>query len=116
MSKADFSYEKFCEYVRNKMSMIYQNDEGQYEIWEDTQPLQEFGLMTEEETLKYIYDNNLFQEMEEIISKNPHYIYDTKLFEQIEKNITKNPPFIHENNENEEESENELEDDWELEP
>ncbi len=86
MSNVGFSYERFCEYVRNKMSTIYQNEEGQYEILEDTQPLQqitpdELGWLTEEETLKYIYDNNLFEEMEKVILTNhiPHSYYDKVL-------------------------------------
>lgn len=116
-----FSYGRFCEYVRNKMSTIYQNEEGQYEIIEDTQSLQqitpdELGWLTEEETLKYIYDNNLFEEMEEIISKNPPYIYNTKLFEQMERDIKNLPPCIHGLNEHEDEANSELEDEWELEP
>lgn len=80
MSKVGFSYEKFCEYVRNKMATIYQNEEGQYEILEDTQPLEQItpndlGWLTEEETLRYIYDNNLFKQLEEVIEKNPSYIF-----------------------------------------
>lgn len=81
-----FSYEKFYEYVRNKMATIYQNEEGQYEILEDTQPLEqitpnELGWLTEEETLKYIYDNNLFEEMEKVILTNhiPHSYYDNSI-------------------------------------
>lgn len=119
MSNIGFSYERFCEYVRNKMSTIYQNEEGQYEILEDTHPLQqitpdELGWLTEEETLKYIYDNNLFEEMEEIISKNPPYIYNTKLFEKMERDIRNLPHCIHRLNEHE--ANNEIEDEWELEP
>lgn len=104
-----FSYERFCEYVRSRLSIIYEGDQGEYLIMEDTDPLQEFGLMTEEETIKHIYDNNLFDQMEEIIRKSPApYIYDSKPFEDMSKDLTKNLPYIHENNEDE--------DDWELEP
>lgn len=68
----NFSYETFCKYVKNKMSFIYQNDEGEYEILQDTEALQEIvfekiGLQTEEKTLRYIYDNSLFDELNEVI-------------------------------------------------
>lgn len=103
-----FSYERFCEYVRNKMSTIYENDQGEYRIYSDTQPLQqitpsELGMLTEEETLRYIYENNLFQQLEEVIKENPVYFHLT---------------FKEYNEEFEDESENYLEDeeDWELEP
>lgn len=100
-----FSYERFCEYVRSRLSIIYEGDQGEYLIMEDTDPLQEFGLMTEEETLKHIYDNNLFEQMEEIIRKSPApYIYDSKVFENISESL-KNL-----------ETDLEEEDDWELEP
>ncbi len=105
----NFSYEKFCEYVRNRMSMIYKDHRGQYEILEDTQPLQEFGLITEEETLRHIYDNNLFGKMEEIIDKNSLYISDSKLFEGISETIKKLSSSELETNLEDEE-------DWELEP
>lgn len=68
----NFSYETFCKYVKNKMSTIYQNDEGQYEMLQDTESLQDIvfekiGLQTEEKALKYIYSNNLFDELKEVI-------------------------------------------------
>lgn len=80
MNKVGFSYEKFCEYVRNKMSMIYENKQGEYQIMEDTQPLQHIipnnvELFTEEGTLRYIYDNKLFEQVEELIRTQPTYIY-----------------------------------------
>lgn len=76
----NFSYKMFCEYVKNKMSTIYENEEGEHTIFEDTEPLiaiipDELGYLSEEETLRYIYDNNLFGEMEEIISRSSHYMY-----------------------------------------
>lgn len=73
MSKVDFSYEKFREYVKDKMSTIYEVD-GSNKIITDTQPLQKFGKPTEGETLRYIYDNGLFNEMEEVITQaiTPH--------------------------------------------
>lgn len=103
MNKANFSYEQFCKYVKNKMSIIYKDNQSEYQIMVDTQPLQkitpsELGMLTEDETLRYIYDNNLFHQMEEIIKENPVYIYsafkDSK--EELEDKL-------------------EDEDDWELE-
>lgn len=66
MNKVKFSYQRFCEYVMNKMSAIYEQD-GKHEIVIDTQPLEEFRKSTEEETLKYIYDNKMFDELNEVI-------------------------------------------------
>lgn len=67
MDKKNFSYEEFCKYVTMKMGRIHKNNKGENVIIVDTQPLMEFGLMTEDETLRHIYDNNLFEEMEKII-------------------------------------------------
>ena len=69
-----FSYEAFCKYIKNKMSYIIEGEDGEFMIVEDTQPLEVFGLMTEEETLRYIYDNNLFDELQEVFTKNEPYI------------------------------------------
>lgn len=72
MGKVDFSYEKFCEYVENKMSAIYERDKEKYGMITDTQSLimvvpQELGMLSEEKTLRYIYDNKLFDELNEVI-------------------------------------------------
>lgn len=81
-----FSYEIFCEYVKNKMSIIIEGDVGEFIILEDTQSLQEFGFLTEEEALRHIYNNNLFEALEEVILMNliPHSFYEKllKLFQE----------------------------------
>ena len=72
MNKVDFSYERFREYVEGKMSAIYEKDQEKYGIIVDTQDLirvipNELGMLTEEETLRYIYDNKLFDQLNEVI-------------------------------------------------
>lgn len=89
MSKANFSFEEFCQYLKNKMSMIYKNDQGEYLILQDTQPLQEFGILTEKEALKYIYDNSLFEKAEEIIKKNTYNSYQKVKEYEKENSISK---------------------------
>lgn len=82
MSKVNFTYEKFCQYVKSKMSEIILTDEGKYIMVEDTQPLRaiipnKLKIMTEEEALRYIYDNNLFDELQTVIQRNiNHYHLD----------------------------------------
>ena len=68
MGKVEFSYKEFSKYVKNNMSTIYEYD-GEHRILQDTQPLQAFGRLTEEETLRHIYDNKLFNELEEVITR-----------------------------------------------
>lgn len=75
MEKVSFSYERFCEYVRNKMSTIIQNSEGEYQLLVDTEAIREIipielEIMTETKALRYIYDNRLFEELEEVMNKN----------------------------------------------
>lgn len=70
MSKVNFSYEKYCEYVRNKMSSIFDYGEG-FVLENETESLRDIvpmNIETEEEALRYIYDNRLFSELEKVLS------------------------------------------------
>ncbi len=86
--KKDFSYEEFYNYVKNKMSFIKEDENGKYKIVSDTQALQQLllpqlGWVNEDTAIKYIYKNNLFKELEDVIKKEAGYVYDNKNFEEI---------------------------------
>lgn len=89
--KYKFSYERFCEYVKSKMSVIVEDEDGEFVILEDTQPLQIFGFMTEEETLRYLYDNHQFDELDKVILQSSipcsHYEKILKLFQEEHQNF-----------------------------
>ncbi len=56
------------------MSFIKEDENGKYKIVSDTQALQQLllpqlGWVNEDTAIKYIYKNNLFKELEDVIKK-----------------------------------------------
>lgn len=71
MIRPCFTLEQFSNYIKTRMSYITVFNSN-YIIDCDTQYLLSLvpdGLYTENEVIKYIYDNRLFEELEKFLSK-----------------------------------------------